>query len=51
MHKLFPYLGAEKTNVIKELKKKKPHHKHTLMENKKHSKEKHKDSENLLSCK
>ena len=23
MHKLFPYLGAEKTNVIKEFKKKK----------------------------
>ena len=24
MHKLFPYLGAEKTNVIKELKKTNP---------------------------
>lgn len=24
MHKLFPYLGAEKTNIIKELKKKHP---------------------------
>ena len=53
MHKLFPYLGAEKKKTRnKGIKKKKnTHHKHTLTENKKHSKEKHKDSENLLSCK
>ena len=52
MHKLFPYLGAEKKKTRnKGIKKKKnTHHKHTLTENKKNSTEQpnNKPKENII---